>query len=81
MQEDWDDLDRAMLRSIQEKPGQCIRDVIKPFLKEKSETALRNRLRALMLYDYIKFDIGVKKVQCFPKKKIIGMLDTLGGVH
>jgi hypothetical protein len=69
-----------MLSSIVKHPGGSIRDVIRPFLKERSETALRLRVRSYWLHDLIEMRPGVGKVQCYPKiKKIEGMLDTMGG--
>jgi len=83
MQQDWDDLDKRMLKSIVEYPGGSIRDVIKPFLKERSESVLRTRVRAFSIHDLIEMRPGVSKVHCYPKinniKKIKGMLAALGG--
>jgi hypothetical protein len=85
MQQNWDELDRRMLLGIVKQPGGSIRDVIRPFLKERSETALRLRVRSYWLHDLIEMKPGVTKVQCYPLlkniKKIEGMLDTLGGVQ
>lgn len=85
MQQNWDELDKQMLLSIVNHPGGSIRDVIKPFLKERSETALRIRVRKLCIHDLIEMRPGVTKVQCYPLikniKKIEGMQDTLGGVQ
>ena len=76
-----DDIDKAMLQSITAKPGQSIRDIIRPYLKEKSETALRMRLRALMLHDYIEFDPGMGKVQVFPTSKTKNHPGRINSVH
>ncbi|MHB8118642.1 MAG: hypothetical protein ACYDHX_07955 [Methanothrix sp.] len=66
MQPNWDNLDKRMLSCIVEHPGGSIRDVIKPFLKERTETTLRVRVRALWVHDLIEMRPGVNKVQCYP---------------
>jgi hypothetical protein len=44
-----DELDRQLLKSIDRNQGSCISTIIRPFLLEKSETVLRQRIRALEL--------------------------------
>jgi predicted transcriptional regulator len=44
-----DELDRQLLKSIDKNQGSCISTIIRPFLLEKSETVLRQRIRALEL--------------------------------
>lgn len=78
----WDELDRKMLNSILSQPGGSIRDIIRPFLKERSESALRSRVRSYYLHDLIEMKSGARKVRCYPDvEKIKGMLDTMGGVR
>lgn len=83
MQPNWDDLDKRMLLSIVKHPGGSIRDVIKPFLKERTESTQRVRVRAFWVHDLIELRPGVNKVQCYPLLKNIekskGLLATLGG--
>ena len=43
-----DDLDEALKQRPFEEPGACIQD-IRPFLLERSESVLRQRIRALEL--------------------------------
>ena len=74
----WDDLDKQMLQSIMEYPGESIRDVIRPFLKERTESTLRTRVRTLSLHGFIEMRPGVNRVQCYPTKKSKGLLDALG---
>ena len=78
----WDDLDKKMLSSIMERPGGSIRDVIRPFLKERTESTLRVRVRTLRIHDLIEMRPGTNKVQIYPLldniKKSKGLLATLG---
>lgn len=81
----WDDLDERILKGIVQHPGGSIRDAIRPFLKERTETTLRTRVRRLWIFELIELRPDVTKVKCYPLidniKKIKGMQDTLGGVH
>lgn len=71
----WDELDRKMLLRVLDQPGGSIRDIIRPFLKERSESALRSRVRSYWLHDLIEMQPGVNRVRCYPNtEKIKGML-------
>lgn len=51
-----DELDKALLDRIKTTPCASIRDVIRPFLLEKSESVLRTRVRYLELHGLVKSD-------------------------
>ena len=54
MNHDLDEIDVAILENIEKNPGASIRTAIKPFLLERSESVLRNRVRYLELVGLIK---------------------------
>ena len=64
-----DSIDRGMLQSIVEHPGQAAIDIFRPFLRERSETVLRQRLRRLEIFEYIRSEHGMNKLCYFPKKR------------
>jgi hypothetical protein len=64
-----DELDRALEQRIKERPGICITEVIKPFLMQRSETVLRQRIRGLALRDLIKLTPTKKEVLAYPKEE------------
>ena len=62
-----DKLDEALLNRINTTQCSSIRDVIRPFLLEKSESVLRTRVRYLELHNLIKTaKTRHGKVQCSP---------------
>jgi hypothetical protein len=61
-----DDLDRALLQSIEHKPGSNIREVIKPFFSQRSEHPLRKRVEALEIRGLIKLEHTKNQVLCYP---------------
>jgi predicted transcriptional regulator len=71
MMKELDELDKALLDRINENQGYSIRDVIRPFLLEKSESALRERIRALELRQLIKTKQTKREVECYP----VGMIE------
>jgi hypothetical protein len=54
MIEDLDELDKALLDRVKATQCSSIRDVIRPFLLEISESVLRTRVRYLELHKLIK---------------------------
>jgi hypothetical protein len=62
-----DGLDKALKQSIDENPGACIRQIIRPFLLERSESVLRERVRALELRRMIRLQHTKREVLCFPE--------------
>lgn len=69
MQVELDDIDKGMLKSIAEHPGQNAATIFKPFLRQKSETVLRQRLRKLEIFDFVRTERGVNSLNYFPKKR------------
>lgn len=61
-----DKLDKKIQQSIIESPGCSIRKVIRPFLFERSESVLRDRVRALELRRLIRLQKTKKEVLCYP---------------
>ena len=61
-----DELDEALKQRVFEKPGACIQDVIRPFLLERSESVLRQRIRALELRQLIRLHKTKREVRIFP---------------
>ena len=61
-----DELDEALKQRVFEKPGACIQDVIRPFLLERSESVLRQRIRALELRQLIRLQKTKREVRIFP---------------
>jgi len=51
-----DDIDRGILARISEQPGISILDAIRPFLAQRSETVLRQRVRQLAILGEIRID-------------------------
>ena len=64
-----DGIDRALLQRVNEHPGICITEVIKPFLIQRSESVLRQRIRGLELRELIKLTPTKKEVLAFPKEE------------
>ena len=65
MMKELDKLDKALLDRIKTTQCSSIRDVIKPFLLERSESVLRTRVRALELQKLIKTTRTKREVLCF----------------
>lgn len=61
-----DKLDTALMHRVNANPGCCIRDAIRPFLLEKSESVLRERVRALELRKRIRTTKTKREVLCYP---------------
>ena len=54
MLKEMDQLDQSILNRIRENQGSSIRDIVRPFLLEKSESAMRARIAALELRQLIR---------------------------
>jgi len=65
MMKGLDQLDQKLLNRIREHPGNSVRETLRPFLLERSETALRERLRALELRQMIRLMRTKQEVRCF----------------
>lgn len=61
-----DEIDIALLKRVSEKPGMSIIELIRPFLLERSETVLRQRVRGLGLLKLISFQRTKHEIHCFP---------------
>jgi hypothetical protein len=61
-----DELDEALQQRVFDMPGACIGEIIRPFLSEKSESVLRQRVRALELRRLIRSQKTKKEVLLFP---------------
>jgi len=68
MLKDKDALDHTILNRIEENPGASIRDIIRPLLLERSESALRTRLSLLELRREIRLEKTKHQVRCFIEK-------------
>lgn len=66
-----DKLDKAIQQGINEKPGCSIRDAIRPFLLERSESVLRDRIRALALRKLIRLESTKREVRCYPISEVV----------
>jgi hypothetical protein len=67
MIEGLDNLDEALLDRVKTTECLSIRDVIRPFLLEKSESVLRTRIRYLELQNLIKTAKNRHgRIQCSP---------------
>jgi hypothetical protein len=68
--QDLDEIDKGMLKSIIEHPGQNAIGIFRPYLKDKCETVLRHRLRKLEILGYVRSERGCVGLHYFPKEKI-----------
>jgi len=66
-----DKLDKAIKHRIKENKGCSIREAIRPFLLERSESVLRDRVRALELRHLIRLERTKKEVQCYPVVEVV----------
>jgi predicted transcriptional regulator len=65
MMKELDELDKAILDGVKANPGFSIRAVIRPFLLQRSESVLRDRVRALELRKLIRLERTKREVRCF----------------
>lgn len=71
MMKELDELDKALLERIDTAKCSSIRDVIRPFLLQRSESVLRDRVRALELRQLIRLERTKKEVRCYPVVKAV----------
>ena len=64
MLKEMDEIDRSILNRIRENQGSSIRDIVRPFLLEKSESAMRARITALELRELIRLEKTKHSVLC-----------------
>jgi hypothetical protein len=64
-----DEIDKGLLKSIQEHPGQNASEILTPFLDQRTETPLRHRLRRLVLLELVRIERGMTSTRYFPKKE------------
>ena len=65
MMKELDDLYKALLDRINTAKCFSIRDVIRPFLLQRSESVLRDRVRALELRQLIRTARTKREILCF----------------
>lgn len=56
MENELDDIDHRLLRSVKNNPGASIAQVIEPLLGMLSEDRLRKRLKQLAIRGYVRFE-------------------------
>ena len=61
-----DALDQKLLKRIEENPGASAIDIFCPFLEEKSESALRARIKNLAYLRLIRIGKTQDRVRCYP---------------
>ena len=66
MMNELDEIDNGIRQGINERPGCSIRDAIRPFLLQRSESVLRTRVRSLELRKLITTRKSKREVRCFP---------------
>jgi len=75
-----DKLDEAIVDRINTTECRSIRDVIRPFLLEKSEAVLRTRVRYLEMHKLIKTEKNTHgRVRCFPIENGKADVLSIGG--
>ena len=65
MMKELDDMDKALQNRVKDNQGLSIRAVIRPFLLQRSESVLRERIRALELRKLIRTTRTKREVLCF----------------
>jgi predicted transcriptional regulator len=61
-----DQLDQKLLKRIAENPGASVIDICGLFLEEKSESALRARIKNLTYLGLIRIEKTQDRVRCYP---------------
>ncbi len=79
MMNELDEIDNAIQQGINESPGCSIRDAIRPFLLERSESVLRTRVRSLELRKLITTKRTKREVRCFPIENGNADVSSTGG--
>lgn len=71
MLKNLDKLDKTIWHRIEKTPGCSIREAIRPYLSERSESVLRDRVRALELRQLIRLERTKKEVLCYPVAEVV----------
>jgi hypothetical protein len=66
MMKELDRLDDALRDGAFQHPGICIQQLIEPFLLEKSEFALRRRVKLLQLQGFLRFERTKSEIKVYP---------------
>jgi hypothetical protein len=61
-----DELDNELLSTVSQHPGISIAAIIRPFLRIRCESSLRQRIRALELEGLIRLEKTRKEVLVYP---------------
>jgi len=65
MMRENDAIDAGILQEVADNPGCSVFDAIRPFLAERSESVLRQRIRALGLKKELRLEKTKHEVRCF----------------
>ena len=65
MLKDLDELDQTILNRIKEHEGEPVRAIIKPYLLEKSESAMRARIAMLEMRKLIRIKKTKSALRCY----------------
>ncbi len=68
MMRENDAIDTGIKHVVAKNPGCSVFDAIKPFLTERSESVLRQRIRALGLKKELRLEKTKHEVRCFLEK-------------
>lgn len=60
-----DKLDQRLLKAIEESPGATIAEIIRPFLGEKSQRSLRDRIQDMIEKGLIRTEKERHYVRCY----------------
>ena len=58
--------DQKLLESIKANPGGAMADILRPFIEQKSDTALRARIKNLAYLGLIRIEKTKDRVRCYP---------------
>jgi len=61
-----DRLDEKLLESIKASPGTHVREICRTFQEEKSERALRARIKNLAYLGLVRIEKTQDRVRCYP---------------
>lgn len=71
MLSELDKLDKQIHQTIEENPGCSVRDAIREHFLERSESVLRDRVRALELRQLIRTEKTKREVRCYPVAEVV----------
>jgi hypothetical protein len=71
MMKELDELDKALLGRVGMVRCYSIRDLIRPFLLQRSESVLRERVRALELRKLIRLELTKREIRCSPIDELV----------